>query len=284
MEKKDKAAGLSDKNYSDFLRFEYFDNKHAERYDKWICDPHSYYFEKRQTHCVKLMSEARRGDRVLDIGCGTGKYLLLMAAKTRFVVGVDFSSDFLRKAKLKVRDLNLNRKIDLILCDASSLPFRESVFDETLCINTVQYIPDDLKLFREICRVTKTDGRVIIDGLCKTELRLGYPILNFRNFFRKLLKKKPIGLYKNYYTHWGFKSALARSGLFPVKAIGCAIWLPFLTKDYIGVTIPSPHHIFYLFPKLYKYWERMEEKVKSMPPFCYLGTHIMVKAKVIKTS
>ena len=282
MDKKNRAAGLRDEEYIDFLRFEYFSEESAERYDRWKEDPHSYYFEKRQMRCVSLLSELRKGERLLDVGCGTGKYLVKFAERTDYVVGVDFSRAFLKQAKIEAKRLGLNQNIDIILGDAMNLPFIESIFDEIICINTVQYAVDDSKLFAEIHRVAKNDGRSVIDGLCISELRLGYTIWNLRNLFRKMLGKKRIGLYRNYYTHISFKHSLAKKKLIPIRVIGCVIFLPLLTRDYLGVTVPSPHHIFYLFPKLYRYWEKIEEKIMDKFPLCYLGSHIMVKAKVQK--
>lgn len=279
---KDKAAGMPKDKYIKFLRHSYFDKDHANRYDDWKKIPHSFYLEKRQRHCFTLLLEAESSECTLDLGCGTGKYLEVLAGTSRFVIGVDFSIAFLKKAQKKCKRVGLYSRTDLILCDILNLPFRKSLFTRVICINTLQYIVDANSFFREISRLSKDSATVIIDGLCKTELRLGYPILNLRNLIRRLFKKKPIGLYRNYYTHWGLKRTLKDAGLDPVRTLGCAIYLPLITKDYIGITVPSPHHIFYLFPRLYKYWESIEERIKEYPPLSYLGTHILVKAIVCK--
>jgi ubiquinone/menaquinone biosynthesis C-methylase UbiE len=261
----------------------YFDEKYADEYEKWNENPYLAYLERRQKRCVTILSESNKDDRILDVGCGVGKYLVLMAERCDFIVGIDFSQKMLEKAKIMIKKRGYENKIHLVRGDASRLPFKASVFDEVICVNTVQYLENDVITFKQFKEVCKNGGNIILDGLCLTELRMGYPIVYLRNYMRKKRGKKLIGPYTNYYTHGSFQRRIRESGLKPVRILGCGIDPPYFGKDYIGIAIPSPHHvIYYLFPRAYKILEWIDEKIQEVKLLKNLGTHIFVKAQVRK--
>ena len=102
----------------------------------------------------RLWSQVR-GDRVLEIGAGTGKNLRYHPAGTR-VVGVDLSPKMLGRAQQKADAQG--RDIDLILADAQHLPFRDRVFDEAVASFVFCSVPDPVAGLQEVARVSA--GRV----------------------------------------------------------------------------------------------------------------------------
>jgi ubiquinone/menaquinone biosynthesis C-methylase UbiE len=94
-----------------------------------------------------------RGARVLDAGCGTGHFSLpLMAANA--VTGVDISAEMLAFARAK--------GLAPVRAAAEALPFAGGAFDVVLAASVIQLIPDGAALVRELLRVVKPGGRVVV--------------------------------------------------------------------------------------------------------------------------
>ena len=91
------------------------------------------------------------GDRILEVGTGTGKNLSHHPVGAR-VVGVDLSPGMLRRAQAKADSQGYD--IDLILADAQHLPFRDRVFDEAAATFVFCSVPDPVAGLREVARVS----------------------------------------------------------------------------------------------------------------------------------
>lgn len=268
--------------YKDFLKKKFFGKKYSINYDKWVEDPFTAMIERRQKKAFLELSEARHGMKVLDIGAGTGKYELLYAKlmkKKGRVVALDFSDDMLSKLKKNMKKHKMGKFVKVMKGEAENLPFPDNYFDEVLAMNTLQYIPNDSKFFSEVHRVLKKDRIALIDALSITEMRLGHNLAFYWDNVRKAFKKKPLGVYKQFYTTSSIRKKLKKHGLLQEKQLGVILVLPWITKEHVGVTLPSPHHIFVLFPKLLPVMEAVEEGVKKMPLLKGLCTHLMVKAR-----
>ena len=94
-----------------------------------------------------------RGARVLDAGCGTGHFSLPLAAANA-VVGVDVSAEMLAFARAK--------GLAPVRAAAEALPFAGGAFDVVLAASVIQLIPDGAALVRELLRVVKPGGRVVV--------------------------------------------------------------------------------------------------------------------------
>lgn len=268
--------------HKEFLKKKFFGKKYSENYDKWVEDPFTAFVERRQNKGFLELTEAKPRQKVLDIGAGTGKYELLyskLMKKKGFVVALDFSEDMLKQLKKNVEKHGLQDFVLIVKGDAENLPFKKEVFDEVLAMNTLQYLPDDKRFFSEVNRVLKSKGNAVIDTITLTELRLGHNLALFWDNVRKAFGKKPLGIYKQFYTAGSIKSKMQKARLKVKKQIGVVLVLPWITKEHVGITLPSPHHLTILFPKLLELMESIEEKIKSIPLLNGLCTHLMVKAK-----
>lgn len=106
------------------------------------------------------------GERVLDLGCGNGRHTLEAARFPVRAVGLDFSRDDLRAAKFMYDDLKRKGEakghVDFIVGDAQNLPFKDGVFDKSLCTEVFEHIPDDRRGIAEFERVTKPGADVAV--------------------------------------------------------------------------------------------------------------------------
>ena len=100
------------------------------------------------------------GDRVLEVGVGTGINTSLYPPKCH-VTGIDLSSSMLEKARERVKREGL-RNVRLIEMDAASLTFADDSFDIVYAPYLVSVVPDPVQVAREMRRVCKPGGKIII--------------------------------------------------------------------------------------------------------------------------
>jgi len=97
--------------------------------------------------------------KILEIGVGTGKNLPYYKKNTQ-VIGIDISSKMLTKAHLKVKELN--NDINLKQVDATKLPFNDKFFDYVVCTFVLCSVPDPVATIKEMVRVCKEGGEVVM--------------------------------------------------------------------------------------------------------------------------
>jgi ubiquinone/menaquinone biosynthesis C-methylase UbiE len=105
---------------------------------------------------------APAGGRLLDIGCGTGRHAVPLALGGFDVVGVDFAPGMLARAA--GRAAQHRAELDLRQVDVrSGLPFPDGSFDAALCSYVLQTIDNPVALLREVRRVLKPDGALLVE-------------------------------------------------------------------------------------------------------------------------
>jgi ubiquinone/menaquinone biosynthesis C-methylase UbiE len=111
------------------------------------------------------LAELREGERVLDVGCGTGT--LTMSAKRRVgasgeVCGVDAAVEMVARARHKSAAAGL--EIEFRAAVAESLPFVDASFDAVLTCLMLHHLPPDLRevALREMRRVLRPAGRLLV--------------------------------------------------------------------------------------------------------------------------
>lgn len=107
----------------------------------------------------------RRGERVLEVGCGTGavlRDLVPLVGPRGHVVGVDNSRNAVRAARMLCQGEGRRHQLTVRLADGARLPFAAGRFDATIAITVVLHVADPLGLTREMARVTRPGGRVAL--------------------------------------------------------------------------------------------------------------------------
>lgn len=111
------------------------------------------------------MAGIKSGDRVLDVGCGTGNLTLAArrsAGPSGAVFGIDASPEMIAVARKKALRLGSDTLFDIGLIE--KIPHPEAAFDVVISRLMVHHLPDDLKslAFREVLRVLKPGGLFFI--------------------------------------------------------------------------------------------------------------------------
>jgi SAM-dependent methyltransferase len=136
----------------------------------------SWVTNKESADIPRLL-ELTAQSRVLEIGCGSGRYALRVAEATGCqVLGVDLNSFGIANANELARQKNLTSRVRFEECDVSRpLPFSDHDFDAVFANDVLCHIPERPNLFQELLRILKPGGRflfsdaLVIGGLISSE-------------------------------------------------------------------------------------------------------------------
>ena len=127
-----------------------FDIKSAELYKAWQRSPDGISIDKLSNELIIRLLKPKKGERVLDVGCGSGNHLLLFYRLGLDTTGIDASPCMLDIAKSR-----LGEKTSLYIGSAEDLSFEDNEFDIVTIINTLEFLDDPLATLREAGRVAK---------------------------------------------------------------------------------------------------------------------------------
>jgi ubiquinone/menaquinone biosynthesis C-methylase UbiE len=99
--------------------------------------------------------------RILDAGCGNGRYLKLLLKRAdpdAFLTACDLSSAMLRRAHQRLRS---DRPL-LLTADLTRLPYRDQSFDAIVCGWVLEHLPDPILGLRELARVMQPGGKLLL--------------------------------------------------------------------------------------------------------------------------
>jgi ubiquinone/menaquinone biosynthesis C-methylase UbiE len=123
--------------------------------------------QRAQEKVRKIVSEisSKRHENVLDIGCGTGRYIDVLTFRGENYVGLDISSDMIRIAASAAKQRNL-KVLAFVVASADQLPFRENVFDLVTCIDVLHHLDsttDRERVIKEVGRISRPQAEVIVE-------------------------------------------------------------------------------------------------------------------------
>jgi ubiquinone/menaquinone biosynthesis C-methylase UbiE len=117
--------------------------------------------KKRTYECMQI----RAGDKVLDVGCGSGIDTIALSklvGSNGEVFGVDYDNAMIAGAEKYAEKEGVSTRVKYKLADATSLPFDEGFFDSCRSERLFQHLPNTGLALREMIRVTKIGGTVVV--------------------------------------------------------------------------------------------------------------------------
>jgi phosphatidylethanolamine/phosphatidyl-N-methylethanolamine N-methyltransferase len=128
-----------------------------------------WIFSPGRTAAVRQLA-LQRSDSVLEVGIGTGLNLPLYPA-TCALTGIDLSQEMLDKAVERVETLAMPN-VTLKVMDATSMDFGDDEFDKAVATYTISAVPDPVAVLREMRRVVKPGGVIVVLNHFRSERRL----------------------------------------------------------------------------------------------------------------
>lgn len=110
------------------------------------------------------------GSRILDVGCGTGRYSRLFSRKKARVISLDTSFAMLKKS------IDKDSKSICVNADIFHLPFRDNSFDLAISIMVINHLQNHAEAIKEMCR---TSRMVLIGVLNKHSILVGAYVYRF---------------------------------------------------------------------------------------------------------
>lgn len=144
-----------------------FKTRDATSYDA-VTEQFDYFTERLSSPLAArmiLLAEIKPSDLVLDIGTGTGVVALQAAEKIGAggkVAGIDLSEGMLATAEAKAEKLGFAEKVEFSRMDAEKLEFADESFEKVVSLFALLHFPDPLTALREIYRVMKPGGRLVV--------------------------------------------------------------------------------------------------------------------------
>ncbi len=144
----------------------------ADNYDNPLT---SITFQQTNSHIVKLLNP-KPDSSLLDVGCGSGILIQKLLSLNRDIklFGLDITPKMVEVAKKKFTN---NSNIKIIQGSAIKMPYEDNSFNFVTCASSFHHHPDPLLSVKEMIRVLKPGGKLLILDMC------------IEGFLRKLLFK-----------------------------------------------------------------------------------------------
>ena len=132
-----------------------------EAYDQWFSTPIGSLVKKYEAQLILDLLKPKKGETILDAGCGTGIFTLDILSSGSRVIGLDISLPMLIGAGKRLKKFPFR----MVAADMLHLPFRAGLFDKVVSITALEFIRDAEAAVRELFRVTRRGGTVVVATL-----------------------------------------------------------------------------------------------------------------------
>jgi ubiquinone/menaquinone biosynthesis C-methylase UbiE len=150
-------------------RYQSPDERLQQEFNRWADDGEGAKMERHHldiTEKTMCRMDLQPGERVLDLGCGSGWATCLLARMvgkglqgSGQVFGVDISDEMIRQARAASREFE---NVTFAVGSAGQIPWEENFFDKVLSVESFYYYPDQGRALDELFRVMAARGRLFI--------------------------------------------------------------------------------------------------------------------------
>jgi SAM-dependent methyltransferase len=167
-------------------------------------DPEPWAWDRRR---AMLLAEARPGERVLDLGCGAGRFVAALRDAGAQAMGVELAEAALDRARSNVPGADLR-----LVEPGGSLPLEHASVDLVWCSEVLEHVADTAHTLLEARRVLRPGGRLLVTvpfhGRAKAA---AIALVRFDAHF------DPFGDHLRFYTRTSLATTLERSGYADVR-------------------------------------------------------------------
>jgi ubiquinone/menaquinone biosynthesis C-methylase UbiE len=133
-----------------------------ERYDRWHAERdvsdddhhHAPWHELAREHLGDVA-----GLKVIEIGCGRGGFARYLQQQGAHLIAADFSHQAVDIARRRLTGLPF---CEVVVADIQAMPYDAETFDVAISLETLEHVPEPDRGLRELVRVTKLGGRIIV--------------------------------------------------------------------------------------------------------------------------
>jgi ubiquinone/menaquinone biosynthesis C-methylase UbiE len=167
-------------------------------------DPEPWAWRRRR---ALLLGAVAPGDRVLDLGCGAGRFVAALRDAGAEPVGVELAEAALERARRNVPGADLR-----LVASDGSLPLDHGEADLVWCSEVLEHVPDTIGLLTEVRRVLRRGGRLIVTvpdhgRVKRTLIALAHYDAHY----------DPLGQHVRFYTRRSLRRALQATGFEDVE-------------------------------------------------------------------
>ena len=139
--RKERIAGYWSKR-SDSFQAQRRAELHSSMADRWLLEIQKYLPQRKL--------------KILDVGCGSGFFTILLGKQGHEVLGTDLTPDMIKKSRELAKEEGVDCKFEIM--DAENLDFPDETFDVVISRNLTWTLPDAGHAYEEWCRVLKKGG------------------------------------------------------------------------------------------------------------------------------
>lgn len=158
-----------------------------EKYDHWFETPIGSLIREYEGRLLMEMLHPAEGERILDVGCGTGVFTAYLLSAGSIVTGLELSLPMLRRAGQKAAGM----PFQMVRADMQMLPFADNSFDKTVSVTAIEFLENAGTTLAEFFRVTRPGGLIAVATLNslspwaarrKAAAKEGHPVFKHARF------------------------------------------------------------------------------------------------------